>query len=727
MMILGWASGAHAEAAEQSDTQLQEVVVTAQRRTERLQDVPIAVNVLTADQAQKIGVTDPVTLGSVVPGIRMGRQGFAATTYVRGVGATGGNVGQEPPVATYVDDVYVPHGSAALFNYNNINAIEVLKGPQGTLFGRNATGGVIHVRTLEPTAEPTLKATATYGNYDLVQTQVYGSMGLADNVAANVAAYYLNQSDGWGRNIVTGNDAFDNKGQGIRGKLLWDITPQASWTLSASYDYRRTTQGVATRVLPGLFSRNGFQPEAAGAGFYDSTTDNDRPIHTRFSTFSSRLRYDLGPVRVFAVTAYSRIRSTTFNDIDTTPAFFSNSDAFYRGDTFTQELQLLSPDGAKIQWIVGGFYLRDKSSVDNISTGTSVPAPGFAQGVANTSSYSAFGQATTEVMPNLNVTAGLRYTSDERRFVGAARRAAVRTGPFKDQETFGQLTGRFSVDYKVTPDVMIYAAYNRGFKSGVYNMLVIQPGVTTPPTPVKPEEINAYSAGFKSEFADHRVRLNAEAYYYDYKNIQVFNRLANASVLTNGGAATIKGIEGELEFLVTENLRLTAGVSIADGKYDSFKNGLQFLPLPPNTPIPIPRGCAITTYPAAGGGAPAAVVGCDLSGNKTVQTVPLSTNIAATYTLPTEMGDFDFTLSWSHGGDFYWEADNDPASLQPKVDVVNGSIRWLAPDEKWSVLLWGRNLFKEKYSGYTTNGNAAFVKYSPEEPRVYGVTLGVNF
>lgn len=726
--VLALAGTATAEtAAAEQQGQLEEVVVTAQRRAERLQDVPIAVNVITADQAEKVGVTDAVTLASIVPGVRMGRTGFSGTTFIRGVGSTAGNVGQEPSVATFVDDVYLTSSAGALFNYNNISSIEVLKGPQGTLFGRNATGGVIHVRTLEPGADPTLKVSATYGNYDMVQGRAYGSVGLTDDIAANFAGYILRQGDGWGRNIITGKDTFKNDGHGVRGKVLWNFDPQGSWTLSASYDYRKTLQGTATRVLPGLFGRGGFQPETAGAGFYDSTSDFERPLYTRFWSGSSRVRYDFGGVRLFAVTAYSRIRASTYNDIDVSPANFSVSNAFYRGETFTQEFQLLSPDEAKLQWIVGAFYLRDKSSVANLQSGTAAPLPGFAQGFAKTASYSAFGQATWEILPNTNITGGLRYTSDNRDFAGAARRGLVASGPFTDEETFNKLTGRLSLDYKITPDIMVYAAYNRGFKSGVYNMLAVQPGVTTTPRPVLPEEINAYTAGFKSELADHRLRLNVEGYYYDYKNIQVSNRLSATTILTNGGAATIKGIDVELDFLVTDNLRLSAGVSVSDGVYDSFKNGLQFFPLPPNAPIPIPASCPITSYPPPAGPAPAALVSCDLSGNDTIQTVPLSTNLAATYTLPTQHGNFDFTLSWSHGGDFYWEADNDPASLQPKVDLVNASIRWKTLDEKWTVTLWGRNLLKDRYSSYTANGNVAYVKYSPEEPRVYGITLGADF
>jgi iron complex outermembrane receptor protein len=726
-----WASASSAAtAADEASVGLEEVIVTAQRRAENVQDVPIAVTALTGSQVANAGVVDFTSLGKIVPSLQTTRQAFAGIGFLRGVGSTAANVGMEPPISMYLDDVYVPSGTGSLFELNSVSSLEVLKGPQGTLFGRNATGGVIHVHTRDPSAEPTMDISAGYDNFDTVSGQFYGSTKIAEGVAANLSAYYVDQNDGWGRNLANGDDVFTRKTYGARAKISYDPTADTSFLLSGLYDHRRSNQGLALRVAPGVFSRGGYSPDALGAGFWDVTSNDDDPIRARYKQVSLKASHDFGAAKLVSITAFQQVRLTAAIDADTTPTNLVRVDAYTGGETFTQELQLLSPPDAPISWILGGFYMHDSSFYQVLTTGLGSPIPVLARNTEGLESYSGFAQTTVDIMSDTRMTIGIRYTADTRALHGRATQGAATFGPFDAHKKFQSVTGRFSLDHHFSDDVMGYVAYNRGFKSGLYNIAAINAGTTVTPDPVNPEELDAYSVGVKSEFMDRRLRFNAEAYYYDYRNLQTQNVTSNGStLLLNGGKATIKGFDADVTFLATPRLTFTASLGLVDGKYDSFKNGLQFFPLPPNAPIPIPAGCAATVpvYPPAAGAAPLAQRTCDLSGNKTIQTPPVTTFLSGTYKLPTTIGDYEFNLSWTHGGDFFFESGNQPYAKQKQTDVFNGSIQWTTVNGAFGVRLWGRNLTNEKFFAYAANSTTSGFKYTPAEPRTYGVTLSAHY
>lgn len=720
------------EAADMGDTDisLQEIVVTAQRRAQNLQDVPVAVTALTSDDIQTSGVMDFSSLNQAVPGFQTSQQAFAGVGFLRGVGSTAANIGMEPPIAFYQDDVYIPYGPTGAFDFNNIQSVEVLKGPQGTLFGRNATGGVIHLKTREPTQETTVDAALSYDNFETIQAQAYASTGIGKGIAFNIAGHYLKQNQGWGTNFADGTETFVREGYGVHAKLSADLGPDTSMLLSGQINHRETNQGLALRVGQGVFSRGGYSPDALGAGYWDTTSNTDDPIRTTYRRFSMRATHEFENAKLVSITSYQKIHLFAFIDADSTPAPFIRVDADNGGRTFTQEVQLLSQDDAKVQWILGGFYMKDKSRYQLVTTGQAVPTPIFSRSIEDTESFSGFAQASFEILPKTQMTLGVRYTSDKRSLDGRANQGATNYGPFLASKTFRSVTGRFSIDHKFSDDIMGYVAYNRGFKSGLFNIAAISAGSTAAPAPVEPEELDAYTIGFKSELADRRIRLNVEAYYYDYRNLQTQNVNPNGTtVLLNGGKATIKGVDVEATFRATQRLTINASMSVADGQYDSFQNGLQFFPLPPNPPIPIPAGCAATVpvYPPAAGASPLAQRSCDLSGNKTIQTPPFSSNVAMTYDLPTSSGDFSFTASWTRAGNFFWEAGNQPYAKQPKTNIVAASAQWSLLGDAFSVRIWGRNLTNEKYATYAANSTTSGYKYSPAEPRTYGVTLSAHY
>lgn len=759
-----WSQDAAEQAAEESG--LQAIIVTANRRAENSQDVPIAVSAVQADVAQKLGVMDISSLTNIVPGFTFNRQAAGSQPYIRGVGNQSTTIGNEPSVGLFLDDVYIPTSNSAQFEFNSISSVEVLKGPQGTLFGRNSTGGIVHVHTKDPTFERSADMEVGYATYETVTAKAYVNVPLGESVAANVAAYRTYQGEGWGRDVYTGRDVFLGQAWGARGKLLFNLGEQTSLLVSGGYNYQKGSVGQALRTVMGFAGRSRLTPEQQGAGFYDSTTGQGDFYEARFAMGSAKLTHDFGPVQLTSITAYTDSKNPNFYDISANRGNLL-ADFTQTENAFTQEVHLASPDEAKVKWIVGAFYLKDTAVFDGAFTGTgpaagtsvvsgvpnlgpAVPAGRYSSSHARqkTESISAFAQSTVPVTDALNVTVGLRYTSDKRAIdrnggelgvIGGPVLAA--SGPFPDSKRFNKLTWRLAADYHVTEDAMIYAAYNRGFKSGVYGTSSYNVASRAVVAAVLPETIDAYSAGFKSELWDHRVRFNVEGFYYKIKNMQLQNNLVNqaGAEIRNSGRASLKGVEAELTVEPVNRLIITGSISVVDGKYDEFNNGPTYFPQAPNARIPIPAGCAGNTaiYPVPGGpavypsnpGVSLAAVpsGCNLAGNKMLQVIPFSSQLSATYTIPFGKNSVDIGANWLHTDPYFFEPDNSFLTRQVAVDVINASLAFNFAEEAAKIRFWVNNLTDKEYYSYIAHSATSGTKGAPAAPRTYGITLMGQF
>jgi len=740
--------GSGSDAGANDDTYLGEIVVTAQKRNENLQAVPIAVTAVSGDTVQRLGITNPQNLTVAVPGFQFQRNSSGAVPFIRGVGTSGSTIGNEPSVASFLDDVYVTSGKGLIFEFNNISSVEVLKGPQGTLFGRNATGGVINIRTKLPSlTEASADIDVGYANFDTRSGHLYASAPLSNSVAVNVSAFGTDQRDGWGRNVLTGEKAFTDHSWGVHGKILFKPSDNFSAVLAYIHADRKSDQGMAERVVPGFFGYGNYSPESSGAGFYDTVTNFKNRYHNKFDSGSIKLDYDISDATIRSITAYSELKTNLLIDNDASPTNQFYGSVPNNGKTFTQEVQLISPDESAVKWIVGAFYMHDESDYRQLAIGTSVPGSAAtfggvgnyndAQWAQDTNSISGFGQITAEIMPKTNLTIGFRYTSDSRTEHDAYSRRYNNTGAmvigspaFGSKTVFKDVSGRVSLDHHFTPDIMIYGAYSRGFKSGVYNVAGYSTASTAPLPAVQPEKLDAFTLGVKSELLDRHLRVNAEAFYYDYSNIQVGGAAPPpliGTILINGGRATVRGIDIDVTYAPTSNLQITAAISILHGKYDVFNNAPVNLPLPPNQPIPIPAGCPVgTVYPADSLNGTGQVL-CSVAGNHTAFTPPFTTTLSALYTVPTSIGDFDLSANWQHGGNYFGGPDNLMFDKQPKYDLVNSSVRWTDPSGTYWVRLWASNLLKEKYYSYLATSASSGTKYGPAAPRTYGVTLGAHF
>ena len=737
------------EPAAASGAQLAEVIVTADRREESNQRVPLAISVVTAEAAQRLGITDAQSLADLVPGLIFDRQADASIPYLRGVGTPVGQAGDEPSVALYVDDVYMPSGSASIANFNSIDRIEVEKGPQGTLFGRNATGGVVQVYTRNPSPDPKIEVRLGYGNYDTGSGDIYASGPLTEELLANVAAYWSDQAEGWGRNATTGVPTFKSRDYGGRAKFLWTPAAHTSALLSIDFDKTIAQQGVGFEAWPGTGSLDPLPPLPNGGfeaapGYYDlredfASGDNDRQYGT-----SLKLAQSFDSSRLVSISAYRDILADYRVDQDLGPLPIVNAAITTEETTFTQELQLLSPRHARNSWIAGLYYFDDKAGFEPITFTGSAFAP-FSSvdpyGIQTTRSWAIYVQETAAISPNTHLTAGGRYTQDERSMRAGAvfgESAFVRSSNSPQSSRWSSPTWRLVLDHRLTADMMAYLGYNRGFKSGIYNLVVL-PGAPID-RPVDPEKLDAYTAGLKSEYLNHRLRVNVEGFYYDYRNIQVEEILSGVTHITNAAKATIKGVDLDVSVMPVDRLTLNLALEELQGRYDSFPDGAFFVYDPATggnctfsvAPGPAPVPCGGTAMPP---NYDPTTGHWDLKGNHTIRTPPLSASLTALYEIPTAIGEFDLNLSWMHSGSYFASPDNGKGQIPPsssgntmqhRLELVNGSVGWESSSSLWRARLWVRNLTGVKY--WSESDQQEFgTQYSPAAPRTFGVTVGMRF
>jgi iron complex outermembrane recepter protein len=717
-----------------ADNMLQEITVTANRRVQNVQDVPVAVASVSALTAQHLGVTDTQSLADLVPGLEFNRQLGSSVPFLRGIGSPAGGAGREPSVAVYVDDVYMPYGGAALANFNSIDRIEVEKGPQGTLFGRNATGGVVQVFTKDPNPEPALDVTAGYANYDTSSASMYATGGIADHLSANLALYGANQANGWGTNVTTGHAAYQQWDWGGRAKLLWTPTDRTTVRLELDHDVTSTDEGVDFVAARGTKTSTGVAPPA---GFYDINSNLDPNTTVRQQGASVKITQDLDWAKLVSISSDRFLSSWQVFDQDSGPVPIVNFRDYNTDRNWSQELQLLSRAGSAVTWIAGFYTFHDWSAYQPFGeTGLAFPfalSDGYSTEI--THSYAGFGQATVIILPRTQLTAGLRYTSDTKDLTMGSvvmSKAGV-VAPFvsaagsPQSKSWGRLTDRLVLDYHFTDNLMGYAGYNTGFKSGTFNTV---PGAAVQ-SPVNPETLTAYTIGEKTELARDRLRVNVEGFYYDWKNIQITQPIVGGTLISNAAAATIKGVDLDVMAMPVDNLTLTASTEVMDGHYDSYPDGIF------NVGVPSGGGCSFSVV--AGGPAPCGGVALppnynpatgtwNLRGDKTIQTPSLSLTLGEEYVFYTTAGSFNVNLSWTHTSDYYFDPDNGKGEVSPTVDrqptinLVNGSIGWNSQNGIWELELWGKNLTGQQYYSFVSESALANY-YSAAPPRTFGVTV----
>lgn len=673
-----------------------EIIVTAQHRSQRLQDVPIAISAFSGDQLSSQGITTSRDLTQIAPGLIMTETNSNVQPFIRGVGSTTQIPGEVGSVAIYVDGVYQPSVVGLVFELANIESLEVLKGPQGTLYGRNALGGAINVNTKAPSFSPEGSFEVSYGRFNELSLRHYVSGPLSDKIAVSFAGNFKRR-DGYFNDLFRGEKVHDLVGYGARAKLLFEASDDLSITLAADYDYRDDPIGTLQAPINGYRGKTATSIDRQGP--YDYIADIYPSQRLRNYGFSGRIEYDLGGVKLMSLSAYRAFSAVSQIEADTTPfrvSFFNNDE---HGNVFSQELQLTSDNSGPLNWIAGLYYADQISGyrplVVNDVTTINLPV--------NAKVYAAFADATYK-LGDFELTGGVRYNYEKKHYTGTLNGNLVVDRAEKSWES---VTPRAIISYHPSRDLLVYASYSAGFKSGAFNTSAFST------RPLNPEKVDAYELGLKLS-SGRLLTLNASAFWYDNTDIQLqtMSPVTNLPELTNAAKLRTKGVDLDLTLRPSSALYLRAGVAYLDAKFVSFPNAQIFVPAPPVTP----------GVPDSGGNLSQKV---DATGNRNVRSPEWTFNLAASYTIDLpDGGSIVPSANLFHATSFFYEYGN--RIVQPAYTVVNAELNWRLPGDSVSIGIWAKNLFDERYFlSVTPNAFADRAVYA--EPRTYGVRVGAKF
>lgn len=742
-------------APEAGTSSADEIVVVARKREERIIDVPIAVTAMGESQLQKMGASDISGIQGAVPNVNIvqGRgSASSANFFIRGIGQPDALQTFDPAVGVYVDGVYLSRIQGALLNLHDVQRVEVLRGPQGTLYGKNTIGGAVNIISRKPDLE-SLKGEAsfTYGRFNEVTAKGYVSAPLsADKLAVSLAALY-DTRDGLVTDPLTGRKFNDRDNLSFRGILR--AKPSESIEVLISGDVTRQRNAATLGYLTAPMTQTNF---VTGASVL-SPAEPYGPYAYRASTsltpaqgqaldhwgISGTINAELGgDFSATSITAYRKLDTAFFVDIDATQ--FKLGDVFVGIDQhqFSQELQL-KYNGDKLKGVLGLYYLDEQVNshqeayADDLFKFGAVPVTftRLIDDAQNTKSYAAFGQLTYDLSDQFSVTAGLRYTKETKRYnrftttistLGLLNGLAYNypgnlPAPFTgiDKVSYDAWTPMVSASFKPTPDTLLYVSASRGFKAGGFNgrvngngdISVTLNGVTTIFPSFAPEKVWTYEAGAKGSLFDGKLMLSFAAFHSDYTDFQA--RVGNGTnvglggsfPVLNAGKLRIQGIELEAMARPTQALTLTASLGVLDADYKRFDDPRR---VPQAAFSCNPTGAAITCEPAF---AP-----------------PLSMRLGADYRIPLG-GEASLTL----GGDIrfvdrqFLSVDNRPGltedgytlgNLFAQVDVDKFYLRA-------AVKNVGNTLYKTDGQEFSSVGNIQTVYYG--DPRTWNLTVGVRF
>nr|WP_303683908.1 TonB-dependent receptor [Brevundimonas naejangsanensis] len=729
-------SSANAQSAVRSGeqvTRVDEIIVTAQRREQASQDVGVSLSVVGGEQLDEKGISVVNDLENAVPNMEVDSQfgGGQPQFRIRGIGAREYSSNNASTVGIYVDEVAHPYTVTTQGAMFDIARLEVLRGPQGTLYGRNTTGGAVNIITNAPTADFRAGFNAEYGTFDRYKVEGYVSGQIAPNLLGRLAAV-TEQGGAWQYHRDTGEKLGDLNKTAIRGRLTWDVSETIIADLSATYSIDKS-DGRGFRLLGPYKVADGsvtYPKDTAwritGWGISQRLADvagvstDAKPFRDNDGfDINARIKADLGWADLSSITAYQTFSRKEYNDWDGTR--FQESDVYFYNDinVFAQELRLSSTSDGPLQWMVGAHYADESIDGGFYTEFRGSTPPNYLSSLINTAydqSVSAFGLFTHnsyQVTDRLNLILGLRWEKEERELTsrGTFTAPALPPAPQTFDTTMEEVTGRAGLEYKLTDDALFYASVARGVKSGgftTYNSPNSQAA-----RPFKPEIVIAYEAGIKSDLFDRRLRLNGALFYYDYKDQQVqgieFDRTAGRlGKITNVPKSHIWGGEVELVWAPINGLTIAQNLGYKTGKYDEYfavDSAATVAANPPDGPWDIiitnDRSGERLSFPKMNYGGSVSY-DWDMAGWE----LRAETN----YNYRDEL----YSVSSSSIIDAYW--------------LWNANFSVSPAGANWRAGLWVRNMFNTYYEE-TRNGfnGSARPTTSPSQGRTYGVRLSMDF
>ncbi|MBL4801592.1 MAG: TonB-dependent receptor [Emcibacter sp.] len=716
---------ATANANENNDFALEEIVVTASKTgAQGLQSTAIAVSVIGGSLMEEQGLHNIKDLASYVPGLTFGRNIATAIIYMRGIGSNGGS---DPSVTTQVDGVYIARATGQMSDFLDVERIEVLRGPQGTLYGRNATGGTINIISRQPSSEFEGKIGLAYGNYNTFEGGAYLTGPLSgDKLTASLALNYRSH-DAYFENIApAGHDIATGNSGGGRLQVRWEPTENIVATTRADYaevDEHIESYSHLVAALP-------FSAPLANSlvgSFSDVALDGDQTLESWIGGVSEEINWQINDdLTLNSTTAWRRTKTRAFNDNDA-----SELDLLYfrsTGDTtqFSQEVNLQYV-GDRIRGVVGAFYLHDKDTPGSrVAIPPSVITPVHRAAIRGafptlkSNSFAIYAQGDYEILEDLRLILGGRYTTEKKTIdqsfeatsLNPASLGAVPPGfpiTFFTERKDEAFTPKIGLDYQATEDVFLYASATKGFKSGGFN----GQARSAESAGFAPEVIWSYEVGAKTEWFDDRLRVNVTGFYYNYEDLQVRQLLGPGnSVISNAASATIKGFELEAVARPTVDIQITTVLSYLNARYENF----------PTASIPGGFSPYVSNQNCAGG-----VCTIDASGNLLNGAPKWSGMVAFDYT--PQVGEYDLRvhLDYAFRSRTYFDASNITESSQEAYGLINANLGFgSSEDGGWQFEVFGKNLANRGYYQIVA-GNGPAPGAIVGDPRTFGVRVRMGW
>ncbi|MDG2516236.1 TonB-dependent receptor [Lysobacter soli] len=715
-----------AAAQGEETTTLSGVTVTARKREETLQEVPVAVTAFTADALDQLNVEDLSDLDAQVPNLTIyAARGSSSTitAYIRGVGQSDPLWGVDPGVGIYMDDVYIARPQGALLDVFDVERVEVLRGPQGTLYGKNTIGGAIKYISRGLSVDPDGQASVTVGNYNQLDVRAAASGSVGDGALRGRLAVASLNRDGYGENLTNGQPVSDKEILAARGQLGAYVSDNLD--IQFAFDWMDDQSGVrgAKMLAPNRFAP-GFAPLDDRYDIRSGMPNvNDTEMKGASATVNWRVNDDWAVKYILA----KRESDTETNiDFDTLPNKIADVKAFYSDEQVTNELQVNYDAGGRSRGVVG-LYFFDGWAGGQVLNNFFNASFGDTQGTVYTDQWALYADWTFDLTEKLKLDVGARYTDERKHAVVlnrcytdatfstlAVRCAANNPTPiaanFDKRIGFQNTSPKVSLDYQVTPDIMVYGLASRGFKSGGYNIRAQATAVPRSAEPFDDESVDSYEIGTKMGFLDQTLFLNLAAFHNKYKDIQLSVFTAYDSNgdgvddaffgdFTNAGSGTVEGVEVEYQWLPTKHWLISGNFAWLDAKYDEFMYA----------GVNIADEQEFTNAP-------------DFSGALNVEwRTPLSNG-----------GDISARVGYSYQSDVVATTEIVRTGAQPITQdgygLVNAGVIWRL-DENWSFSLQGTNLADKEYrtTGYNLNAALGVLTGFYGAPRQYSLAVRYDF
>lgn len=701
LLVLGFAGAAQAQ--ETAGVALDEVIVTAQKRAENLQDVPISIAAVGADTMEKAGVQTLDAIQRLTPGMNMSSigSGFVSYTYIRGAGTNVIDSGSDPSVAFFLDEVYLAGTAGLQFDLLDVERVEVLKGPQGTLFGRNAAAGAVSIISKRPEGAFDAYVQADVGNHGFFAVRG----GVTGPLSADGAWRYRLAAAHRERDAFTDNPAgrdpgdIDNytaKGSvEYRGeRLLFRLTGDYFTSDNGMTNHFLSTTNVAGFLNPAIAPTL-----PADQSFFRRYYDVDGFERQDTYMLTARLEYELPFATLTSISGWRDNHFKRLQDQDG-----SLGDGYALGTdqqdiTLSQELRL-SNDGERFRWVAGLYFYHGMTDRrDTIDSGPDFAVPALRSSLGtygqnlDVKSYAVFGQATYDVTEQLSVTLGGRYTKDEK----VSDQATDPFGPVGAY--FVKLTPEWDsfdpaviVEYEAAEDVMIYGSFRQGFKSGGFQSL---PGnLALASTVYDPETVRAYELGAKTQWAGGRVTLNVSGFWADIDDQQVLRiPSAGVTIIDNAGKTRTKGVDVTFSARPTQHLRLDIATTLQRARFREYVSG-----------------------------------GVSFAGNHQLRSPDVAVSAAGEYTIPLSVGDLMFRGEYAYQSKIFFDAANTSSqnAYQPGYGLLSGRIVFTPGNANWDVAVWGKNLADKRYFRNVAISGPSGLG-TPGDPRTFGVSLNWRY